>query len=1593
MDDSFHPTSWGEAIGVNLPVDNDINEHDYEWLDVIDESDCYMALDVADSKSSKSLDFGSGGYTGSLSAWHELLQLTCPDPQCGVVFVRGDFPDNADSMLARAQRRNQKGTFGLGLHVPDDQDYVLEMTPAQGYVNLRYPVTRLHCVRHSDLFGSVTFASYTSCSFVKDGTVYQIARILPSHLSSSTSSSVHSRLPRGDWKDTTVTVDLGGVIRFGCACSSAHRHGVDGRSLGPVVPLFHDRYQTVQDKYVLGCESSTHRKRLEMRLWIDRDAQPLELHHCSSVRLDRHACGLDHDEGQNSESYPHEVWRMHVRKELLFREDRATVLVAAFKLVDSDEPLDRARQDVIDYRVVQEYLGVADDSLCATYRLWTNTLGNTERTEINAIGRAVESTMSIASVPYAMPAEGQGTTDLGVALVRNIVASPIVSLESTFWQVRMLVKAAKLLASNPLEELLDTYDFKKKTYQDMQDAYRAAIVTRIRSVCRWLLGFSDRIVQKGGFRKLRDPDAGVLVSDVLSAPAEKPRCQPRPLWQANNTAEENEQLEDDRPGRGSLRNTRLRAQRFYLAITIWYVVNQLPEVFFHENNVDAAAMKEYLWNHIQVLVSIRNEDNRAHAIASDDSHGCFVRWYHSFSVQRLCAYLRRQDEQRFSGTEVNVEAVLRQALHWQVKAEKSLRLYSQGRLTEANLGHEPANLAMLGPELGVTGRLLILRAKSCLDVARELVEARKPTKRLNAGRAVVIRWDPKNKTRSAKPRPAPWELSCLAQHLPISLGAAAAQGKGRGVHLDRCNKFLLADFTYSSSWDTSKTTTVGQLWDFVTSSIICAELVDNIATENATNNTLEATDSSEVTNDDCSPDPRLAKLEAVVAQISQLIAQNEMDKRCGQKIDIHRGQRFDWLSFRPKPLFHADTTVQSLEDTPEFYHLKQTQSMKLQTNIDKYLKDNFMPPNEWSLETIKDAIHASKLHHLSCFDLALMVDRNDLPEISKPFIRGRANADFWKPGGWLSKKHPVKSAQLLALLGTDSTLMDLYLIGKAAEYPGFQLWKEEAQDLLRNQDLKDELLDAYQDSIFMVLNDSIADQGTKYRILFAKRLSPATLQAMIFMWHPDAIDTYDSHLGELSQFGDSLNQSITGGEDTWITSITISHWRLHNHIESMILSAENEVDDAERAARKEKHDAAEARRLGTHMIKSPTGLFSLPSLYRRLRRKRPTEAPTTATTTMTTTGEPDMELATLAAMTTSLSQSNHAAPQESPPKRKSTQKDAEKDDFPPQSVAEERRGKIHDLRLPLAITGDSRGRSWTCSMVCELFSEAQASAYALEAAETLQMFIHEQDTGRALVFMLLLGYMCEALAKECDIFITELDRITGRSAKVLLEGMEWQKSGMALRQLKRMLWGLEALRVFRDKLSKALDALKLARNKMTELVHRREAIQHKDMKRTVQRITDEFEKRYGHVQNSHRSIEQRIEEGTKLEEGITSVLSVEQNENISMLTWLTIVYLPPAFIVGVFGMGHDIVPTDAGWASFIWLLAVFIIATIASALSLQFVIERLRALGHWTSRIWTLHPRVGNGTVATPWGAGRLGGTFKGLRDRYAWRGRGRAGV
>jgi hypothetical protein len=69
------------------------------------------------------------------------------------------------------------------------------------------------------------------------------------------------------------------------------------------------------------------------------------------------------------------------------------------------------------------------------------------------------------------------------------------------------------------------------------------------------------------------------------------------------------------------------------------------------------------------------------------------------------------------------------------------------------------------------------------------------------------------------------------------------------------------------------------------------------------------------------------------------------------------------------------------------------------------------------------------------------------------------------------------------------------------------------------------------------LNDCLVDQDTQYRIFFAEKCCPEVVSAFAYVWHPDALDTFDSYFGTTSHFVDTR-------DTLWTSNITISHWKL-----------------------------------------------------------------------------------------------------------------------------------------------------------------------------------------------------------------------------------------------------------------------------------------------------------------------------------------------------------------------------------------------------------------------------------------------------------------
>jgi hypothetical protein len=77
----------------------------------------------------------------------------------------------------------------------------------------------------------------------------------------------------------------------------------------------------------------------------------------------------------------------------------------------------------------------------------------------------------------------------------------------------------------------------------------------------------------------------------------------------------------------------------------------------------------------------------------------------------------------------------------------------------------------------------------------------------------------------------------------------------------------------------------------------------------------------------------------------------------------------------------------------------------------------------------------------------------------------------------------------------------------------------------------------------------------------------------------------------------------------------------------------------------------------------------------------------------------------------------------------------------------------------LVITGDRRGRFWVCTIWSALADEEMMDTWVDELPATLQSFVHSRSIGRCLVFMHLLGHLCEELSKVYKVIVDSLDSI------------------------------------------------------------------------------------------------------------------------------------------------------------------------------------------------------------------------------------------
>jgi hypothetical protein len=87
---------------------------------------------------------------------------------------------------------------------------------------------------------------------------------------------------------------------------------------------------------------------------------------------------------------------------------------------------------------------------------------------------------------------------------------------------------------------------------------------------------------------------------------------------------------------------------------------------------------------------------------------------------------------------------------------------------------------------------------------------------------------------------------------------------------------------------------------------------------------------------------------------------------------------------------------------------------------------------------------------------------------------------------------------------------------------------------------------------------------------------------------------------------------------------------------------------------------------------------------------------------------------------------------------------------------------IEEKSSSIVISGELTGHLWICSLYsCLVEAEDLQTIIERNVRRTLQRFLHLQGVGRCLVFLVLLGHLCQKLAKEYEAILDQLDTIVG----------------------------------------------------------------------------------------------------------------------------------------------------------------------------------------------------------------------------------------
>ncbi|KAI1158017.1 hypothetical protein F5B18DRAFT_642755 [Nemania serpens] len=1442
----------------------------FNWLSRENHEASYISYNQFSNLPAGAFEFGADGFAGACNFGGELLHLSAPSSEHGLVFARGAFSSSLYACLSRAQMEfGGSATFGLRL-AEKESTFRLGNMVERGCFNYRWPVNEYSLfLKSSHGNEDIEVGTCTRFSYIKNGVCYQVIRLEQRSLPDLTQEGLYHLFPA----ESTVALDIGGSINLQL---------LKNMSAGSNEGSYSS--ETFTDKSSSNClriMDESHNIRLEARVYqlaadgdsftllgleqvnpISEPSQPLspseppssKPHFSSPVYVSAttssstvtkvSTISSSSDQGSVDAAPAQWIYRTTAKLHPPSKQrgglgNRSETFVAAIRLVQEDDPIitnqgpiipssEDMHQDVWIEPVRPDRFLIEADSQ-ATGVMWETILQSrdlhtdsmTEFTEISLIARCLEKILQVDLVPGF-----DGTKNQASALISNLFMHPTVNLRSLFWKVRFLVKVHGFL--DGLKESPESHGGKDESEGNKQ----AEKTDTVPDVPGFFSQFDklDRLlmlkIAESQCNRIREAIEQImsflvkllLPSEDLQELQGKDRSPTRELSSLMTQSPTDQ------------------SEFYYIAMTIWYVVRSIPKAQWGST----VGLRNFTQE--QMKYSCIPADNHNFG-ATDKRKIILLKWYHYGSLLMLAAKGILPASWKFGMMKKRVYGLSNAATMACTGMTASKSHYS--------VDNEIIDrLSFLARELGMEE--FDATAETVTSASIQRLRGRELTKHLNPGVSL-------QSGRGYNPQQTcgPWEIDALCHNSRLNLltlesnseyfkatkywQGSQTREEEVALYKDKVNQFLNSEATLIPSWERSPMRLRAGWLQSEATAVHGSTLLDihkrvpvvpKLSPRSSPQISPKEPQSSahnqpHDTNLDISIQGLLGN-SLLSAQIREIV--NELKETSISPID--------WVSFRPPRQYYPDNFVNSLEDTPHLFRQSAIDAIFVPATLTGFTRQR--PNGEYNRDTLKGALDevkgsismldilASQQHSSPRKGGSSTGNKKQIPDIC--YYLGRdlhvqAHSEKGAPINERAKMIPGKRA-----------LINVHTKEIPGQYP-----------------------------LFRALYDSLVDQSVQHRVLNITKLKESIVQMLVFVIHPEAATGLSNHVLHVPRF------SFLKGP-AWTTSITLGSWMLTDRKldtlqQQNVLMAKEFIqlpDELKRELQKEESPKDEYSAL-KFLRRSDSGVsFSLSSVI------------------LSTNAFGDFSRCTIIS----------------------------------EGVDDDLKSDRDELRELVEISN-----------------------------ETWQLFVHQPQIGRCLVFLHVLGMLCTRLCENYRGTIAEFASSVEATDAFLLKEGDWTRDNSSLAHFQGILWSLDCLCKFQSSLKASFSSILDAKRELLGQIQEQAPQRSQSLQGMCQEYVAKFESSVVELSQVNDYLESNIALAVRFKDALSGTLalrdsrvglnqnqiSLEQNNAIQALTYLTIGYLPLGLMAAIFAIPEEqdvvFLPMGRGW----FIGAIFILSVITYA--------------------------------------------------------------